>query len=74
MPLLRNQISLQDLGNGPKGIIPTDLEKTKSVGIFAVEILKNMVKIFNYEARSITNQLGNFIKNIACNIPKVRVI
>lgn len=47
MPLLRNQISLQDLGNGPKGIIPTDLEKTKSVGIFAVEILKNMVKIFN---------------------------
>ena len=47
MPLLRNQISLYDLGNGPKGIIPTDLEKTKSVGIFAVEILKNMVKIFN---------------------------
>ena len=47
MPLLRNQISLQDLGNGPKGIILTDLEKTKSVGIFAVEILKNMVKIFN---------------------------
>ena len=41
--------------DGLKGVIPTDLEETESVGIFAVERLKNILKIMNREARNIKN-------------------